>query len=144
MRLILKRSQRQGGMFGGKLFFMLDDRADLTKEEASLIAKYGLGSEPLYDSHERQQQVAIASNHFRQAHDEGSLLKIAAGLGRAALASLTLRVTIGSLQQGQHFECKDLSELLATEQAIRESCERLKVYLQAAETFDGREEVVEF
>jgi hypothetical protein len=45
---------------------------------------------------------------------------------------------------GQHIECKDLDELLGAEEAIREACKALKVYLTVAESFDGREEVVEF
>ncbi|PWT80932.1 MAG: hypothetical protein C5B44_04585, partial [Acidobacteria bacterium] len=43
MQLKLKRSQRTGGMMGGKVIFVLDARAEPSAEEASLVKKYNLG-----------------------------------------------------------------------------------------------------
>ena len=60
------------------------------------------------------------------------------------MAKLSLTVTIDSLTRGQEVECKDLDELLAADQAIKEACGYLRVYLDAAATFDGRQEVIEY
>ena len=60
----------------------------------------------------------------------------------AAMAGLSLKVTIDSLSNGQHIECKDLDELLGAEGAIREACSNVKAYLGMAQMFDGREEVI--
>ena len=60
------------------------------------------------------------------------------------MMGLSLRVTIDGLRQGQHIECKDLDELLGAEAAILNACKNIKTYLETAQTFDGREELVEF
>lgn len=55
-----------------------------------------------------------------------------------------LTVTIKSLKDGHYIECPDLEHLLKEEGEIHKICEGLKNYLRIAQTFDGREEVVEF
>ncbi len=153
MQLKLKRSQRAGGMLGGKVLFALDARAELSSEEQSLVRKYGLGKLVVYDSEARKKHTEAAYDHFDDAaHTPGysmssagrGLWSNARGLARAAMMALSLRVTIDSLIGGQHIECKDLDELLGAEGAIREACQNVKAYLETALTFDGREEVVEF
>ena len=52
-------------------------------------------------------------------------------------------LTIKNLTSGEHMECKDLGELVTAEEQIRIACGNLKKYLAIAETFDGREEVIE-
>lgn len=147
MQLKLKRSQRTGGMLGGKVIFALDARTDLTPDERGLVSKYGLGKLVVYDSEARKKHGDAAYGHF----DEGasstagrSLWKSARGIASAAMMALSLRVTVDSLTSGQHIECKDLDELLGAEGAILNACKNLKAYLETAQTFDGREEVVEF
>ncbi|MDA9473534.1 hypothetical protein XI03_03210 [Bradyrhizobium sp. CCBAU 65884] len=147
MQLKLKRSQRAGGMLGGKVIFTLDARTDLSPDEKGLVSKYGLGKLVVYDSEARKKHGDAAYGHF----DEGasstvgrSLWKSARGIASAAMMSLSLRVTVESLMSGQHIECKDLDELLGAEAAILNACKNLKAYLETAQTFDGREEVVEF
>ena len=156
MQLKLKRSQRTGGMMGGKVIFILDARAEPTAEEASLIKKYALGKMNVYDSAERKKHQASASGHFGDASGgpvfeaptgkgvAGSLWSNAKGLASSAMMALSLSVTIDSLIAGQHIECKDLNELLGAEGAISEACKNTKTYLDVAVTFDGREEVLEF
>lgn len=61
-----------------------------------------------------------------------------------AMAALKLNITIGSLQKGQHVECKSLDELLAAEDAILTACKNLKAFLETAATFDGREVLIDF
>ena len=147
MNLKLRRTQRSAGMVSKKIYFALDARADLTTEETSLIQKYGLGSLVVYDSEARKARTEAVQDHLAEARDTSSarsLWKSARGLASAAMAALTLRITVDSLIGGQHVECKDLDELLGAEAAIMEGCRNLKAYLETALTFDGREEVLEF
>lgn len=153
MQLKLTRSQRTSGLMG-KPIFVLDARADVTEDEKLLIKKYGLGKLVVYDSEARKKHQDAAYGHFV----DGSGMPLAAGaagagrslwsstrgLARAAMAALSLRITVDSLLSGEHIECKDLDELLGAEGAIRDACSSLKAYLMTALTFDGREEVVEF
>lgn len=153
MQLKLKRSQRAGGIMGGKVLFGLDARAELTSDEQALVKKYSLGKLVVYDSEARKKSQESAYSHFDDAANTSgysgssaakSLWKNARGLASAAMMALSLRVTVDSLVSGQHIECKELDELLGAEAAILDACKSLKAYLETALTFDGREEVVEF
>lgn len=147
MQLKLKRSQRAGGMMGGKVLFVLDARAELSADEKALVEKYKLGSLTVYDSEARKKNAEAAYSHFDDATTSStgrSLWKNARGLASAAMTALSLRVTVHTLINGQHIECKELDELLGTEAAIIDACKNLKAYLETALTFDGREEIVEF
>lgn len=137
MKLILKRTQRSAGMLGNKIVFGLNARVDLTEEERDNIAKYRLGSETVYNSEARRKhgETAVAASHGQVGLMRG-FVALAAG-------SLALRCTIDSLAAGQYIECKDLPELLAAEDAVKEGCQIIKGYLATAATFDGREEVLE-
>ena len=121
MQLKLKRSQRAGGMIGGKVLFALDARADLSAEEKNLVQKYKLGSLVIYDSVARQKHAAAGYGHFDEAAQSSvgrSLWKNARGLASAAMMALSLRITVDGLVSGQHIECKELDELLGAEVAI--------------------------
>jgi hypothetical protein len=155
MQLKLRRSQRAGGMLGGKVIFTLDARAELSGDEQGLVKKYALGKLVVYDSEARKKQTEAAYGHFSEAGGAPvigatgssigrSLWSNARGLASAAMMALTLRVTVDSIIGGQHIECKDLDELLGAEAAIVDACKSLKAYLDTALTFDGREEVLEF
>ena len=52
-------------------------------------------------------------------------------------------MTMGSLQSGEHLECKSLGEMCSVEREVREACDSLATYIRVANTFDGTEEVVE-
>jgi hypothetical protein len=148
MQLKLKRAQRSGGLMGGKVIFGLDVRAELSADERALVQKYALGKLVVYDSEARKKHQDAAYGHFDEASAPvgvgRSLWKNARGIASAAMMALSLRVTVDSLVNGQHIECKDLDELLGAEGAIRDACGNLKAYLETAVTFDGREEVIEF
>jgi hypothetical protein len=60
-----------------------------------------------------------------------------------ALSKMSLNISIDSLTQGQHVECKDMDELLGAEGAIRSACEQMKSYIETSKTFDGQEMVFE-
>ncbi len=153
MQLKLTRSQRSGGLMGGKVLFSLNARAELSSDEQALVKMYSLGKLVVYDSEERKKHGEAAYGQFSAAmgtpgYDAKaagmSLWKNARGLASAAMAALSLRVTIDSLVSGQHIECKELNELLGAEAAILDACKNLMAYLETAVTFDGREQVIEF
>jgi hypothetical protein len=71
MKLLLRRTQRAGGMLGSKVLFALDARAELTPEEKSLVQKYTLGKLVVYDSETRKKHAAAAADHFDDAANTG-------------------------------------------------------------------------
>jgi hypothetical protein len=157
MQLKLKRSQRSG--FTGKVIFVVDARMEVSAEEYDLIQRYKLGDDVIYDSSARQQHTEAMKEHVKRSQEgprfrdsvDGQLMSLGKQFYRlaragvsATRASLSLRITVYSLMKGVHVECKSMAELLGAEQAIVEAGEKLRVYLDTAATFDGREEVHEF
>lgn len=138
MQLKIQRSQRKGGVFGGKAIFALNVRAEYTDEERANINKYKLGGEIIYSSQASREHLERMDRHL-----DGSPSGLLKGIGSLALAKMNLNITIASLQEGQHIECKDLAELLECEETICNACKELKRYLAAAATFDGREILVD-
>ncbi|MFN0218845.1 MAG: hypothetical protein ACKVP4_08550 [Hyphomicrobium sp.] len=148
MHLRIKRSQRTTGVVSSKAVFILDARVDLTAADRNLISKYKLGDSVVYDSKERVARSEAAYGNFDNASQTWSagrsLLHNARGIANAAMAALALRVTVDKLVSGVHIECKDLNELIGAEAAIVEACEKLRLYMDTAVSFDGREAVLEF
>ena len=153
MQLKLRRSQRSGGLLGGKVFFALDARIELSAEEQQLVRRYALGKLIVYESDARKRHAEAAYGHFDNAAKTPgfsassagrSLWSNARGIASAARMAMALRITVDSLVGGQHIECKDLDELLNVEAALVDGCERLKGYLENGLTFDGREDLLEF
>lgn len=124
MRLLLRRDQRPGLL--GKVVFSLEVRADLSEEERSNIAKYKLGDTMLYQSHEMV--------------DRGSGLLGAAS--RLAFKMLTINVSVNDLASGKRIEVKDIVEMLAVEEQIKQAAQTFSQVLHAAANFGG-EEVIE-
>ncbi len=124
MKLLLRRDQRSGGMLG-RVVFSLQVRADLTLEEKTNIAKYKLGDTELYASH--------------QILDKGSgLLGLAS---RLAYKAMTISVSVKDLSGGKTIECKDVVEMLAVEDQIKEAARTFAQVLAAAATFGGEQVV---
>lgn len=124
MKLLLRRNQKSG--FTGKVSFLLDVRAELTPEESNHVSKYKLGDTMLY---ERNPLI-----------DKGSgVLGLAS---RLVFKAINLSVSVDDLAQGKQISCKDIVEMLAVEDQIREACQTFGQVLRAAATFGG-EEVVE-
>lgn len=126
MKLLLRRNQKSGMLGVGKITFVLDVRAELTEDEKANIKKYKLGETMLY---ERDKIVGGSG-----------LLGLAS---RLALKMLNLSVSVNDLANGKQVECKDIVEMLAVEEQIKEACETFKAVLTAAAQFGG-EEVIEF
>ncbi len=148
MHLRIKRSQRTAGIVSSKPVFVLDARVDVTAADRQLIGKYKLGESVVCDSKERVARTETAYGNFDNATQtwsaERSSLHNARGIANAAMGALALRVTVDKLISGVHIECKDLNELVAAENAIIEACEKLRLYMDTAVSFDGREAVLEF
>lgn len=124
MKLLLRRDQKSGML--GKVTFSLSVRAELTDEEKSHIKKYKLGETMLY---ERMKTI-----------DPGSgLLGIAS---RMAFKMINLTLSVNDLENGKQVDCKDIMEMLAVEEQIKEAARNFRSVLGAASTFGG-EEVIE-
>lgn len=141
MQLKLKRSQRKG--MTGKIIYHLDVRADIPEEDLDLIRKYKLGKHQVYTSESLKAlstgaDTALAAGQALGVGGVGSTLK---GVGLGIASRFAMKITVDDLTQGKSIECKDLLEMLDAEQGVINACENLKTYLQAAESFDGREVV---
>jgi len=124
MKLLLRRDQKSGML--GKVVFTLDVRADLSPDERSNIAKYKLGETVLYEKN--------------TLTDRGSGLM---GLAtRAAFRAMNMSVSVNELLGGKRIDCKDIIEMCAVEDQIKEAAQTFKMVLDAASHFGG-EEVVE-
>ncbi len=123
MKLLLRRNQKSGLI--GKMAFILDVRAELSEEERSNISKYKLGNSMLY---EREKIV-----------EKGSGLLGAAS--RLAFKMMNLSVSVDDLSKGKQIECKDIVEMIAVEDQIKEACQTFKAVLMAAASFGGEEMV---
>jgi hypothetical protein len=124
MKLLLRRDQKSGLI--GKVTFALTVRAELSDEEKSSIRKYKLGDTMLY---ERTSMTEKGSG----------LLGIAS---RLAFKMVNISVSVADLSDGKKVDCKDIVEMLAVEDQIKEAARTFKNVLQAAATFGG-EEVIE-
>ena len=123
MNLLLRRDQRSSLM--GKVIFQLDVRAEITQEEWDSIQRYRLGDTVLYTKGE------IA--------DRGSgLLGLAS---RMAFHAMNISVSVNDLVNGKRVECKDIVEMLAVEEQIKEAAVTFKNVLNAAIYFGGEEAV---
>jgi len=124
MKLLLRRDQKSGLI--GKVTFTLAVRAELTDEEKSNIKKYKLGETMLY---ERDKLIERGSG----------LLGLAS---RVAFKMMNISVSVKDLSNGKKIDCKDIIEMLAVEEQIKEAAQTFKSVLEAAATFGG-EEVIE-
>jgi hypothetical protein len=124
MKLLIRRSQRSGLI--GKAVFVFEVRADISKGERSNIAKYKLADTVLYEKN--------------TLVDRGSgMLGVASRLLHKAL---NISVTVADLTDGKKVECKDIIEMIAVEEQIKEAAVTFKAVLDAAANFGG-EEVLE-
>ncbi len=126
MKLLLRRNQKAGMMGMGKIAFTLDVRAELSEEEQANIKKYKLGDTVLY---ERLKTIDAGSG----------LLGMASKL---ANKMLNLTILVDDLVGGKKVEVKDIVEMLAVEEQIKEAAHTFVAVLHACHTFGG-EEVIE-
>ena len=121
MKLLLRRDQRQGML--GKVIFTLEVRAEISAAERQSIDKYKLADTMLYQKNEMV--------------DPGSgLLGLAS---RLAFKAMNITVSVRDLTAGKRVECKDIVEMLAVEDQIREAAKTFGQVLAAAARFGGEE-----
>ena len=126
MKLLLRRNQKSGGLMGNKITFTLDVRAELSEKEKEDIKKYKMGEMMLY---ERREMI-----------DRGhGLLGMAS---RMAFKMINLTVSVDDLTKGKTIDAKDIVEMLAIEEQVKEAAQNFKAVLNAASTFGG-EQVIE-
>lgn len=124
MKLLLRRAQRQALL--GKVIFCLQVRAQLTDEERENVRRYKLGNGLLYER-----------NAMKEGGTEFQQLKSA-----LAYRFLNLTISVNDLATGKTIECKDIVEMLAAEEQVRQAAQTFKAILHAAAGFEG-EEVIE-
>jgi hypothetical protein len=121
MKLLLRRDQKSGML--GKVIFTVSVRAELSDEEKTNIKKYKMGDILLY---ERSKII-----------DPGTGL---VGLAsRLAFKMINLTISVNDLENGKQVECKDILEMLAVEEQIKEAAQNFRNVLSAATTFGGEE-----
>ncbi len=126
MKLLLRRDQQLSGIVRSTITFSLTVRADLSDQERRNIQRYKLGESILYTRGE------IA--------DKGKgLLGLAS---RVAFKMMNISVSVNDLANGKQVQCKDIMEMLAVEEQIKEAAATFKRVLEAAAHFGG-EEVIE-
>lgn len=133
MKLLLRRDQRSG-MLGGKPIFSIDVRAEISDDERAAIQKYKLADTRLYEKFE----VPGASG-------PGAYLGVLGAVGfaaRMAARAMNITVDVKDLTGGKRIECKDIVEMLAVEQQLKDAAQTFKSVLDAAKHFGG-EEVIE-
>ena len=125
MKLLLRREQKTSD-FSGKITFILTVRADLTDAERSAVDKYKLGNSLLY----ARENVRLESETM------GGVAKL------LFKNMLNLTVRVYDLVNGKTIECKEILEMLAAEEQIKEAGQVFMTMLRAAMHFGG-EEVLE-
>lgn len=152
MHLKITRTQKAAGRLSkAAAIFCIDARVEFTPAEKANIKKYDMGHQIIYSSEAAKKHQENAALHGQAASVMFDVVT-GAGLGRVlmgglksvasgAMAMFSLNISIDSLQNGQHIECKDLIEVMAAEQALKEACENLKAFIDTAATFDGREQL---
>ena len=126
MKLLLRRDQYESGMVRKTVSFSLSVRAEVSDEERNNIAKYKLGDAILYTRGEL-------------AEKGSGLLGLAS---RVAFKMMNISVSVNDLAQGKRVDCKDIMEMLAVEEQIKEAAANFKAVLDAAAHFGG-DEVIE-
>jgi len=109
----------------GKPIFQLDVRAELNDEEKKHVQHYRLGETLLYSQGEMT--------------DPGKgLLGLAS---RLAFHAINISVTVNDLVNGKRIECKNIVEMLAVEEQIKDAAVTFKQVLNAATHFGGEEAI---
>lgn len=132
MKMLFSRDQRSG--LTGKVVFVLDVRADISEAEKTSIAKYKLADTRLYEKYE-----------VPGAKGPGAymgILGVAGFAARMAARAMNITLDVKDLTSGKRIECKDIVEMLAVEEQVKDAARTFAAILEAAQHFGG-EEVME-
>jgi len=130
MRLKLRRDQKSG--LTGSITFKLLAIVDLDADEVAVVKKYKLGKEILYETPKGTAALQLLSSG-------GALAGITATIAAKATNQI---LTVNDLVNGKEISCKNINEMLAAEEQIRQACLGLSSILLACEHFGG-EEIIE-
>ncbi|MCB5261671.1 MAG: hypothetical protein LHW64_08515 [Candidatus Cloacimonetes bacterium] len=108
--MILKIVRDQSKALLGGINFELKAQVELTSEEAELIKKYKAHKEVLLSK-----EVSLLGNKFN------------------------IDIKIADLVDGQAFKCKDIAQILETEDNVKEACKSMKNYIMVMKSFGGQE-----
>ncbi len=122
MNLLLRRSERSSAF--GNPIYILDVRAELSAEEKGWIDKFRFGPSLLY------------TRKGKPAVDAMSVTGVGALLFHFAT---DMTVSVNDLRNGKRIECKDIMEMLAAEEQIKEAAKNFGGVLRAAAQFGGEE-----
>ena len=111
---------------GNKIVFTLGVRAELSAEEKANIDKYRLGEEILYSQKEYGGPTeGVKGIAFMLAH-----------------RLTNLSISVNDLAKGKQVECKDIMDMVAAEDKIKQAAQNFKGWLEMMSHFGG-EEVIE-
>lgn len=127
MELLLTKSQKSK-LLTSTITFTLNIKTSLTDEELSLVKKYKMGKEVVYE------KLPITSMAAGMGGIAGALTAITA-------KALKLVFTVDDLVKGRTIECKDILDMIAAEQQIRDAADGLWGILEASKNFEGEEVV---
>ncbi len=130
MEVLLTKSQKKGMMGLGSVSFILEIKARLTDEEAALVKRYKMDDIIIYE----KMPIHATANAL------GGLGKLAVGLASRAFQ---LQFQVRDLVNGRKIEAKDISEMLAAQEQIKEASENFHNMLMASKYFEG-EEIIKF
>ena len=125
MELLLTKSQKSG-MLTSTITFILNIKTKLNEEEFSLVRKYKMGKEIVYEKH----AITGAAQN---------ITGIAGVMARMTVKALNLTFTVDDLVKGRSIECKDILDMMAAEQQIKDAADGLWGILQASKHFEGEE-----
>jgi hypothetical protein len=136
----------------------------MTEHQLTIVRRYWLGRVIVFDSLRRQRQNQLVQMHLQLAAQATMQQKEVTPLRQIwsafkaiflpifyvlrALISFFLgfffiRVTIANLARGTLIESMDLPLIMRAKQSVEASAKYLKDYLLLAESFDGREDLIE-
>lgn len=127
MELLLSKSQKSG-MLTSTITFTLNIKTRLNDEEQALIKKYKMGKEVVYE------KLPIGAAVAGMGGIAGALTAITA-------KALKLVFTVDDLVKGRTIECKDILDMIAAEQQIRDAADGFWGIIQASKNFEGEEVV---
>lgn len=128
MELLLSKTQKQGMLGMGSIIFVLNIKTRLSDEEQALVKKYKMGKEVVYE------KLPIGAAVAGMGGIAGALTAITA-------KALKLVFTVDDLVKGRVIECKDILDMIAAEQQIRDAADGFWGIIQASKNFEGEEVV---
>ena len=121
MLLKLTRNQKKGMIGMGAVTFTLGVRTELTPKEMKYVKDYKMGKTVLYSK-----EVVVGTGL----------------IGFVAKKAFNTNLTVDDMVNGKSIDCKDIVEMVAIEEQVRQASHLFADVLRTAAQFGG-EEVIE-